>query len=221
MDDACDGIVKVRLTLKTGKCLEAAARVCAGPPAVVPDALFVRTLADDLEQVIYGPEIPANEPEEVTRRRAVDIVRRAFETVRFLNVAVMNGNPVNGRNPLLFDTMPAEEAFDVERLMRPVVPEKTADTLAIMALHQQVFAALRGGVAPWFTGALRRPEEVGEYTDNGRRKMPAMMCGADGSYLALTHRQINTIYRSAGLIKDPPVAAAAVASPDGTPLRSA
>jgi hypothetical protein len=205
LDDACDGIVKVRLTLKNGKRLEAAARICAGPPAVVPDALFIRTLADDLEQVIHGPGIPADEPEAVTRQRAIDIVRRAFETVRFLNVAVMNGNPVHGRDPLLFDTMPAEEAFDVERLMRPIVPEKTADTQAIMALHQQVFAALRGGAAPWFAGAIRRPDEVGDYTDDGRRKMPAMMCGADGSYLALTYRQINTIYRCAGLIKDPPL----------------
>jgi len=28
--------------------------------------------------------------------------------------------------------------------------------------------------------------------------MPALMCGADGNYLALTHRQINTIFRAAG-----------------------
>ncbi|HEY3912949.1 MAG TPA: hypothetical protein VGN61_00570 [Verrucomicrobiae bacterium] len=209
LDDACDGVVRVRLKLKTGKVLEAGARICASPPAIVPDAFFVRTLADDLEQVIHGPKIPANEPEEITRQRAVEIVRRAFETVRFLNVAVMNGNPVLGREPLTFDTMPAEEAFDVERLMRPVVPEKTADTLAIMALHQQVFAALRGGAAPWFAGAIRRPEEAGDYTDHGRRKMPAMMCGADGNYLALTYRQINTIYRAAGLVKDLPLTAPA------------
>ncbi len=218
LDDACDGVVRVRLRLKTGKLLEAAARICAGPPAIVPDAFFVRTLADDLEQVIHGPKIPANEPSEVTRQRAVEIVRRAFETVRFLNVAVMNGNPVQGREPLQFDTMPAEEAFDVERLMRPVVPEKTADTLAVMALHQQVFAALRGGAAPWFAGAIRRPEEAGDYTDHGRRKMPAMMCGADGNYLALTYRQINTIYRAAGLLKDLPLTAPppAAATAEGT-----
>ena len=62
-----------------------------------------------------------------------------------------------------------------------------------MALHQQVFAALRGGAAPWFVRLLRRPEEVVDFTDDGRRKMPALMCGADGNYLALTHRQIDTI----------------------------
>lgn len=199
LDDACDGIVEVRLVPKKGKPLTARARITAGPPAVVPDSLFLRNLADDLDQVIYGPGIPPDEPEEVTRARAIDIVRRAFETVRFLNVAVMNGNPVRGRDPLDFDTMPAEEAFDTQRLMRPIVPERTADTLAILGLHQHVFAALRGGAAPWFADVLRRPDEVADFTNRGRRKMPAMMCGADGNYLALTWRQINTIIKASRL----------------------
>lgn len=199
LDDACDGIVEVRLKLKSGKPLTASARISAGPPMMVPDSLFLRNLADDLDQVIHGPAVPASEPEEVTRARAMDIVRRAFETVRFLNVAVMNGNPVNGRDPLDFDTMPAEEAFDTERLMRPVVPERTADTLAILGLHQQVYSALRGGAAPWFADVLRRPDEVADFTNHGRRKMPAMMCGADGNYLALTWRQIQTIVRASRL----------------------
>jgi hypothetical protein len=196
-DDVCDGIVQVQLKLKSGPPLVASARISSGPPAMVPDSLFLRNLADDLDQVIHGPTVPANEPEEVTRARAIDIVRRAFETVRFLNIAVMNGNPVRGRDPLDFDTMPAEEAFDMQRLMRPVVPERTADTLAILGLHQQVFAALRGGAAPWFADVLRRPDEVADFTNHGRRKMPAMMCGADGSYLALTWRQIDTIVKAA------------------------
>lgn len=199
LDDVCDGIVTVKLELKQGARLTASARITSGPPAMVPDSLFLRNLADDLDQVIHGPGVPNDEPEAVTRARAVDIVRRAFETVRFLNVAVMNGNPVNGRNPLDFDTMPAEEAFDMERLMRPIVPERTADTLAILGLHQQVFTALRGGAAPWFAEVLRRPDEVADFTNHGRRKMPAMMCGADGSYLALTWRQINTIVKASKL----------------------
>ena len=202
-DDTCDGVVEVSLKLPSGTKLEAAARICSGPPAVVPDTVFLRTLADDLEQVIYGPWVPTGESEAQTRARALDIVRRAFDAVRFLNVAVMNGNPVNGRKPLDFDTMPAEEAFDVFRMMRPIVPERTADTLMIMGLHQQVYAALQGGAAPWFAHALRLPTEVGDYTDHGRRKMPAMMCGADGGYLALTYRQINAILRCSGLPLQP------------------
>lgn len=196
LDDACDGFVEVKLMLKNGKKLAARARICAGPPAVVPDSLFVRSLADDLEQVIHGPHVSSTEAPEVTRARAEDIVRRAFETVRFMNVAVMNGNNFKGRSALSLDSMPEEEAADTERALRPIMSPESVDTLAIMALHQQVYAALRGGAAPWFLRLLRKPDEVSDFTDRGRRKMPALMCGADNSYLALTHRQIDTIRKA-------------------------
>lgn len=203
LDDTCDGVIEVKLKLADGAVLEAAGRICSGPPAAVPDTVFLRTLADDLDQVIHGPWVPGSESEEEIRQRALDIVRRAFDTVRYLNVAVMNGNPVNGRDALDFDTMPAEEAFDVYRLMRPVFPERTADTLMIMGLHQQVYAALQAGANTWFAHALRLPNDVGDFTDHGRRKMPAMMAGADGGYLALTYRQINAILRCSGLPVQP------------------
>jgi len=195
-DDACDGFVEVALTVG-GKQLQASARICSAPPAVVPDSLFVRSLADDLEQVINGPGVAPDEPLEVTKARAEDIVRRAFETVRFMNVAVMNGNNFKGRSALGLDSMPEEEAADTERAIRPVMTPESVDTLAIMTLHQQVYAALRGGAAPWFVKLLRQPDQVSDFTDHGRRKMPALMCGADNSYLALTHRQIETIRRVA------------------------
>ena len=196
LDDACDGFVEVRLALPGGRTLEATARICASPPAVVPDAMFVRTLADDLEQVIDGPEL-ASERDSVTRARAEDIVRRAYETVRFMNVSVMNGNNFKGRNALLLDSMPEEEAAITQRAIRPVMSPATVDTFTIMALHKQVLAALHGGAAPWFERLLRRPDEVADFTDRGRRKMPALMCGADNNYLALTWRQIDII-RKAG-----------------------
>ena len=195
-DDACDGFVDVALVVG-GRRLVASARICAAPPAVVPDSLFVRSLADDLEQVINGPGVAVDEPLDVTRQRAEDIVRRAFETVRFMNVAVMNGNNFKGRSALTLDSMPEEEAADTERAIRPVMTPEGADTLAIMTLHQQVYAALRGGATPWFVKLLRRPDQVSDFTDHGRRKMPALMCGADNSYLALTHRQIESIRRVA------------------------
>jgi hypothetical protein len=197
LDDACDGFVDVKLTQKGGRELTATARICAAPPAMAPDSLFVRTLVDDLEQVIHGPEVAPNEPTEVTRARAQDIVRRAFETVRFMNVAVMNGNDFKGRPALTLDSMPQEEAADTERAIRPVMPPSTVDTHAVMTLHQQAYAALRGGAAPWFLRLLRRPDEVADFTDRGRRKMPALMCGADNNYLALTWRQIDTIRKAA------------------------
>jgi hypothetical protein len=197
LDDACDGFVEVHLKLNEKRTLSASARICSAPPATAPDSLFVRTLADDLEQVIYGPEVASDEPAEVTRAKAEDIVRRAYETVRFMNVAVMNGNDFKGRPALSLDSMPQEEAADTERAIRPVMPSGTVDTHAIMTLHQQAYAALRGGAAPWFLRLLRRPDEVADFTDRGRRKMPALMCGADNNYLALTWRQIDTIRKAA------------------------
>ena len=202
LDDACDGFVEVRLAGKNGDPLRAVARVCAAPPAVAPDSLFVRTLADDIEQVLFGPRVDAGEDPEVSRARAQDIVRRAFETVRFMNVAVMNGNDFNGRMALTLDSMPEEEAADTERAIRPVMSPGTVDTKAVTALHQAAYGALRGGAAPWFARILRRPDEVADFTDHGRRKMPALMCGADNNYLALTWRQIRTIEQVA---KGPPL----------------
>jgi hypothetical protein len=197
LDDACDGFVEVQLTLQDGSKLGATARICSAPPAMAPDSLFVRTLVDDLEQVINGPEIGPEEAAEDIRASAQDIVRRAYETVRFMNVAVMNGNDFKGRSALWLDSMPEEEAAGTQRTIRPIMPSGTVDTLAIMTLHQQVYAALRAGAAPWFLRLLRSPDEVADFTDRGRRKMPALMCGADNNYLALTWRQIDTIRKAA------------------------
>ncbi|GLR83339.1 hypothetical protein [Bradyrhizobium iriomotense] len=186
-DDACDGFVRAKLTI-SGKTLRAKARIGVAPPHYAPDTLFVRNLLDDLEQAREGVEIAGD-----SRERALEVVRRAFETVRFMNVAVMNGNPFRGRDGIDLDTMPAEEAFGNQRPLRPVFSPPAADTHAIMALHQRVFAAVTSGSVAWFAKLLRQPEEVADLTDDGRRKMPALMCGADSNYLALTRRQIKAI----------------------------
>ena len=186
-DDACDGFVRAKLTI-SGKLFCAKARIGVAPPHYAPDTLFVRNLLDDLEQAREGVEVKGD-----SRERVLDIVRRAFEAVRFMNVAVMNGNPIRGRDAIDLDTMPAEEAFGNQRPLRPVFSPPAADTRAIMALHQRVFAAVTSGTAAWFAKLLRQPEEVADLTDDGRRKMPALMCGADSNYLALTRRQINAI----------------------------
>jgi hypothetical protein len=195
-DDACDGFVEVTLALPN-KTFKATARICSAPPAMAPDSLFVRSLADDLDQVVLGPKVPQEEEPETTQARAQDIVRRAYETVRFMNVAVMNGNDFKGRSALSLDSMPEEEAADTERAIRPIMHPGSVDTRAITALHQQAYAALRAGTAPWFARLLRRPDDAADYTDHGRRKMPALMCGADNNYLALTWRQIHTIEKAA------------------------
>lgn len=200
LDDASDGFICVKidkLKCHDGKPLQAKARICVAPPAFVPDSHFIRTLADDLDQVANGPTADDIDDRNDLRARALDIVRRAFETVRFMNVAVMNGNPVSGRPAEAFDTMPAEEAFATERKVRPVMAAASVDTGSILALHEHIFAALSSGAAPWFVRLLRRPNEAGDLTDQGRRKMPALMSGADSFYLTLTHRQIAIIEKAA------------------------
>ena len=71
------------------------------------------------------------------------------------------------------------------------------DNLAVRAIHERVFNGIGTGAAPWFENALRRPNKIGDLSNEERRKMPAMMRGADGRALCFTHRQINTIIKSA------------------------
>jgi hypothetical protein len=191
LDDECDGIVSAELTLG-GKTLRAFARIGAGPPSFAPDALPIRTVADELEQAMFGPEVKAA---AVSDADVEDIVRRAFETVRLLNTAVMNGNPVNGRLASA-SIMPSQDANDYHRMFGPIMATALVDNLSVVALHQTVLTALKSGTPAWFADALRQPEEVGDLTDKGRRKMPAMMRGADARYLTLTRRQINKIQKS-------------------------
>jgi hypothetical protein len=187
LDDECDGLVTVELTVG-GRTLSAFARIGAGPPDFAPDGLPIRTVHDEIVQALLGPSAAA----DVSRQEAEDIVRRAFETVRLMNTTVMNGNTVGGRTAVA-SMMPAQDSNDTHRLFAPVMASSLVDNRSVLALHEAVLTALRAGAAPWFVDALRRPEEIGDLSDAGRRKMPAMMRGADARYLTLTRRQIDTI----------------------------
>jgi hypothetical protein len=191
LDDECDGIVSAELT-RNGKTLRAFARIGAGPPSFAPDGLPIRTVADELEQAMFGPCVDAA---AVSDADVEDIVRRAFETVRLLNTAVLNGNPVNGRLATA-SMMPSQDANDYHRMFGPIMAPALVDNLSVVALHQTVLTALKSGTPAWFADVLRQPEEVGDLTDKGRRKMPAMMRGADARYLTLTRRQIDKIKKS-------------------------
>jgi hypothetical protein len=191
LDDECDGLVYATLTLE-GRKLTAYARVGAGAPAYAPDGFPLRTVADELEQAIEGHEV---DPEHVTAEEIAaveEIVRRAFETVRLMNTVVMNGNTVDGQVNVA-STMVRQDTGDTGRYFEPIMARSIVDTVALENLHQNLLVALRSGTAPWFADVLRDHDEIGDLSAKGRRKMPAMMRGADGRYLTLTRRQASII----------------------------
>jgi hypothetical protein len=168
-------------------------------PAFAPDSLPMRTVADELEQLILGPEITDG---EVSIDEAAEIVRRALETIRLMNTRAMNANVIEGRSNI-GSTLFRQDTNDYGRNFAPGMASSIVDNLAVRSLHERIYAALKSGSAPWFAEVLRRPEEVGDLSDKGRRKMPPMLRGADGRALTLTRRQISKIVKAAtaGLFK--------------------
>lgn len=190
LDDECDGTITVELRVGD-TVFSSFARVGAGPPTFAPDAVPIRTVADDLEQAVFGPK----HDEPVDLAEAEEIVRKAVDTVRLLNTAAMNANAVGGRVNAA-STMVRQDSADFSRLYEPIMAPRIVDQKAILALHQNILSALRSGTGAWFADTLRRPEEVGDLTDEGRRKMPAMMRGPDGRHLSLTRRQIDAVIKA-------------------------
>jgi len=193
LDDECDGFVRLAVRLADGKELHAHAHIGAGPPAFAPDTLPVRVISDELEQILYGPQLDET---PIPIEQAEELVRRALETVRLLNTAVMNGNAIDGRLNVA-STMVRQDTNDFSRYYSPIAAPSLVDNLALRTLHERVFSALSAGGAAWFSEALRKPEEIGDLSDAARRKMPALMRGADGRGLTLTRRQIDLVAKAA------------------------
>jgi hypothetical protein len=87
----------------------------------------------------------------------------------------------------------ASQDAGLGRAGEPIFDPSVVDALAIRARHEAVLLALSSGTMAWFSQVLRRYTEVGDLSDDGRRKMPGMMRGADSNHLALTRRQAATI----------------------------
>jgi hypothetical protein len=190
LDDECDGIVEVELEVD-GEKLAAYARVAAGPPTFAPDGMPVRTVGDELEQAMYGPDVdgPASDQEIADVR---DVVRRALETVRLMNTSQMNkASQQRGVGMARMDFL------DVNRALEPIVDPSVSDSLAIRSRHERVLLALDSGSLAWFARVLRNHDEIGDLSDEKRRKMPALMRNADGRHLALTRRQVSKVRAAA------------------------
>lgn len=206
LDDACDGIISAKLRIN-GVDRMAYAHVASGPPDFAPDSYHIRTVSDEVEQILHGHEISGT----VSRAETTDIVRRALETVRLMNTEAMNGSP-----PFLGTTsnMSGHDSRS-KRALEPIFRPNVVDELQVRSYHSDALSTLLGGAKPWFADILRRPENAGDLTNSGRRRMPAMMRGGDAEHLTLTRRQIAKIEAAAaGRISDDLVPAAAFVTDD-------
>lgn len=194
LDDTCDGIIKVEIKVNNKKTVEAFARVTVGPPNFTPDSFHVRTVADELEQIAFGPEVRGT----IEVDSVIDIIRRALETVRLMNTDYWNESGIARQ----FRRDPS----DSDRIV-PIFPSRKAAYQAACQRHASFLRALLGLKAPegtiqraagmgalkFLVGILRGYKEVVEYDDRPRQRMPAMMRGSDGMLLALTRRQKDKI----------------------------
>lgn len=206
LDDECDGVLEVSLETSRGV-LTAFARIAAGPPTFAPDSEPVRTVLDELLQADQGPGLAARLTDDEVRDSVRDSVRRALETVRLMNTEVLNrASTQRGVGMARMDIL------DMARAAEPIMDPSVVDALAVRARHERVLTALESGTLAWFARVLREHTQVGDLSDEGRRRMPAMMRGADGRHLALTRRQVSIIRGAADRL----VAAQATAAKGGS-----
>jgi len=101
-----------------------------------------------LEQALLGPtSSPAT---TLTRRcsgKAEEILRRAFETVRLMNTAVMNGNEIDGRIDIA-STMVRQEPRRRRTRLRADHGADSRRQPSVRTLHENIFASLHSGGGP-------------------------------------------------------------------------
>lgn len=197
LDDASDGFVEVRVRIGA-KMLTAYARISSGPPTFAPDTFAPRTVADDLDQIAFGPVVTA----PVGLGEAVDIAHRGLETVRLFNTAAGNDNFFPTRR---VSNMSGHDT-GFRRAREPIFPPGITEVKTVRELHEGVVERIAEGDTSGVADIQRVPEKAGDLTNAGRRKMPGMMRGSDGLHLALTRRQV-AILRAARAPAPPPVAA--------------
>jgi len=183
-DDACDGMVHVALTVN-GKTLQAYAHISSGPPDFAPDSFLVRTVADELEQMLFGPQVT----ETADAETVMNIIRRGLETVSLMQTEVLNGTF-------------ARNAFTVSQANYAHARTRHAEVLqALQGLKAAASSPQRAAAVDnlrLVLAMLREYTRVGDETPEARRQMPAMMRGADGRRLALTRRQRALIEKAVG-----------------------
>jgi hypothetical protein len=193
-DDASDGIVSVTLTLPAGRQLTSSARTAAGPPDFAPDSQPVRTMGDELEQLALGPVA-----ESVTADDVIDIVRRALETMRLMDTALWNRAWADNA----FE--PGMAAYRTAHTVHTGLLDTLTTGLAAPADSAERRRA--HGTLTQINAILRDYDAIGDQRPQARRRMPALMRGADGNDLALNRRQRSKLRKALEVFQ--PVAATA------------
>lgn len=189
-DDAFDGILEARIEVNGGVSPPSAfARVSVGPPDFAPDSQSVRTVSDELEQIVLGSSFTG----QPRRGELIDTMRRAVETVRLMNTAAMNTNGMSGHD--------ARFGRDREPIFNG-----NPDTPQIAEKHEGKLQELMDQGSPLISLFLRKFDSVGDLSNSQRRRMAALMRGSDGRHLALTRRQLAKLAaaESNGIEDDPP-----------------
>jgi hypothetical protein len=176
LDDACDGIVAATLTLRDGRRLSSFARASAGPPDYAPDSDPVRSMQDELEQMVFGPTA-----QNVSAGEVLDIVRRALETMRLMNTDVWNAAYSNNA------FQPSMAAYATAHGIHSGLLDTLAKGLAAPPDSAERQAA--HGTLQRINAVLREYDAIGDQRAEARRRMPALMRGADGNDLALNRRR--------------------------------
>ncbi len=202
LDDTCDGLVEAAVTLN-GQTHRAYARISAGPPDFAPDSFPVRSVNDDLHQMLLGVDAE-NTAEAEALQEAESLIRRALETARLMNTDDMN------QSGMAFHDARSGRAR--EPIFQPL---SRADYDGVRGFHRRALEALAAyGAAPtdankqqaigWLrrmVELLRQSTQVVDLSTEGRHRMPAMMRGSDGRYLAATRRQLNHVRQALVLLQ--------------------
>ncbi len=181
-DDVGDAILKVSVA----GVKDASARIAIGPPDFAPDSYPTRTVEDELQQMVHGPN-----PQSVSADEVIDIVRRAVETMRLMNTEFGNENFM----------------FWVESLLPVIDNPARVNYHTVRARHEGILVALEGLKKPadhpdraTAHAALKRIAEIlrdynraADYDRDNMKRMPAMMRDSSSDMLTLTRRQINLV----------------------------
>lgn len=184
LDDSCDGIIEARISIGANT-MSAFARVTVGPPHFAPDSFHPRSVAHDIEQILFGLEV--SDPVDI--ERATDLIRRAVETMRLSNTDFWNVAYGNGT----FDASVANYSHARSRHESVLSDLVTGLKAAPGSVERQRAV----GALTLIHSMLRRHDQVVDLSQEASQLMPALMRGSDGLDAAVTRRELIVIEKAA------------------------